>query len=137
MCSMNFCSLIYSNTQGNSSANDLLQIMNIGNQLYSSLLRLARQAYLMQSELPIALYVFDTDYQREYSESYSSTVHQEIVIEDCRYCTSLPRAFESFMSESCTNFILTVGCIAVATYCNSNMGFKIFDSLARDLYSRG
>ena len=75
MCSMNFYSLIYSNTQGNSSANDLLQIMNIGNQLYSSLLRLARQAYLMQSELPIALYVFDTDYQLQYSESYSSTVH--------------------------------------------------------------
>ena len=75
MCSMNFCSLIYSNTQGNSSANDLLQIMNIGNQLYSSLLGLARQAYLMQSELPTALNVFDTDYQLQYSESYSSTVH--------------------------------------------------------------
>ena len=91
----------------------------------------------MQSELPIALYVFDTDYQLEYSESYSSTVHQEIVIEGCQYCTSLRRVLESFMSESCTNFILTVRCIAVATYCNSNMGFKIFDSLARDLYGRG
>ena len=88
----------------------------------------------MQSELPIALNVFHTNYLLEYSESYSSTVHQEIVIEGCRYCTSLPRAFESFMSESCTNFILTVGCITVITYCNSNMGFKIFDSHARDLY---
>ena len=38
------------------------------------------------------------------------------------------------MSESYTNFILRVGCITVATYCNSNMGFKIFDSHARDLY---
>ena len=46
----------------------------------SCLLRLARQAYLMQSELPTALNVFDTDYL-EYSESYSGTVHQEITIE--------------------------------------------------------
>ena len=29
----------------------------------------------MQSELPTALIVFDTDYQLEYSESYSVTVH--------------------------------------------------------------
>ena len=70
---MSFCSLI-------SSANDLIQIRNIGNQLYSSLSRLARQEYLMQSELPTTLNVFDTDYQLEYSECYSGTVHQEIAI---------------------------------------------------------
>ena len=134
---MSLCSLIYNNTQGISSANNLLQIINIRNQLYSSLLQLARQVYLMQSELPTALNVFDTDYQLEYSESYSSTVHQEIAIEGYQYCTSLRRAFESLIFESYTNFILTVACIAVATYCNSNLGFKIFDSHARDLYGRG
>ena len=90
---MSLCSLIYNNTQGISSANDLLQIMNIGNQLYSSLLQLARQVYLMQSELPTALNMFDTDYQLEYSESYSGTVHQEIAIEEYQYCISLQRAF--------------------------------------------
>ena len=67
----------------------------------------------MQSELPTALNVFDTDYQLEYSESYSSTVHQEIAIEGYQYYTSLPRAFESFIFESYTNFILTVRCISV------------------------
>ena len=67
----------------------------------------------MQSELPTALNVFDTDYQLEYSESYSGTVHQEIAIEGYQYCTSLPRAFESLIFESYTNFILTVGCITV------------------------
>ena len=65
----------------------------------------------MQSELPTALNVFDTDYQLEYNESYSSTVHQEIAIEGYQYGTSLLRAFESLIFESCTNFILTVGCI--------------------------
>ena len=110
---MSLCSLIYNDTQGISSANDLIQIMNIGNQFYSSLSQLTRQAFLMQSELPTALNVFDTDYQLEYSESYSGTVHQEIAIEGYQYCTSLPRAFESLKFESYTNFILTVGCITV------------------------
>ena len=63
------------------------------NQGYSSLSWLARQAYLMQSELPTALNVFDTDYQLDYSESYSGTVHQEIAIEEYQYCISLQRAF--------------------------------------------
>ena len=131
---MSLCSLVNNNTQGISSANDLTQIMDIGNQLYLGLSRLARKACLMQSGLPTALNVFDADYQLEYSESYSGTVHQEIAIEGYQYCTSLKRAFESLISESYTNFILTVGCITVATYCNSNIGFKIFDSHARDLY---
>ena len=73
------------NVAGISSANDLIQIMDIGNQLYSSLSWLARQACLMQSELPTALNVFDADYQLEYSESYSGTVHQEIVIEGYQF----------------------------------------------------
>ena len=77
---MSLCSLIYNNTQGISSANDLIQVMNIGHQLFSSLLQLARQAYLMQSELPTELKVFDTDYQLEYSESQSGTIHQEIAV---------------------------------------------------------
>ena len=66
--------------------------------------------------------------EEAYSSAYwpNSTFHQEIVIEGYQYCTFLPRAFESLISESYTNFTLTVGCITVATY--SNMSFKIFDS---------
>ena len=78
---MSLCSLIYNNKQGISSANDLIQIMNIGNQLYSSLSQLARQSYLMQTELPTMLNVPDTDYQREYGESYTGTVGRETAIE--------------------------------------------------------
>ena len=74
----------------------------------------------MQSELPTVLNVFDADYQLEYSKSYSGNVHQEIAIGGYQYCKSLGRAFESLISES--------------FYCNSNMGFKVFDSHAWDLY---
>ena len=41
----------------------------------------------MQSELPAALNVFDTEYQLENSESYPGTVQQEIAIEGYQYCT--------------------------------------------------
>ena len=68
--------------------------MNIGNQCYSSLSRLARHAVLMQLELPTTLNVFDTDYQLGYSESYSGTVHQDVAIQGYQYCTSLQRAFD-------------------------------------------
>ena len=131
---MSLCPLVNNNTQGISPTNDLTQIMNIGNQLYLGLSRLARKACLMQSGLPTALNVFDADYQLEYSKSYSGTVHQEIATGGYQYRTSLRKAFKSLISESYTNFILTVGCITVATYCNSNIGFKIFGSHARDLH---
>ena len=39
-------------------------------------------------------------------------------------------------AENYTNFVLTVGCSAVAIYCNGDVGFKIFDSHARDSYDR-
>ena len=44
---MILCSLIYNTRQSISSAQDLINIMNFGNQLYSSLSQLARQFYLM------------------------------------------------------------------------------------------
>ena len=44
-------SLIYNKKKGINSADDLMSIMNIGNQLYSSLSQLTRQSFLMQTEL--------------------------------------------------------------------------------------
>ena len=72
---------VYNHTQGISSANDL----NTNNEYwksirYTRLSQLARQTFLMQSEITTALNVFDSDYQLDYSESYSGTVHQETAI---------------------------------------------------------
>ena len=123
---MSLCSLLLLqyHIRDQLTANDLAQIINIGNLFYSSFSQLTRKAFLMQSELPTALHVFDTNYQLEYSESYSGTVHQETTIEGDQYCTSLWRAFESHISKNYTNYIITLRCIAVTTYCNSKMGFK-------------
>ena len=84
---MSFCSLIYNNKHGINSSNDLVSIMNIGNQLFSRLSQSARQSFLMQTELPTMLNVFDTDYnQLEYSESFTGNLHQETAIEGYAYC---------------------------------------------------
>ena len=74
-------SLIYNNKQGINSADDLVSIMNIGNRLYSSLSQLTRQSFLMQTELPTLLNVLETDYELQYSESYTGTIHREAIIE--------------------------------------------------------
>ena len=106
------CSLIDNNIRGISPANDLTQTTNIGYQFYQTLSWLSRQAFLMQWELPTVLNVFDTDY---WNIATTLVLHQETAIEGYQYCTFLQRAFESFISENYTNFILTISCIAVAT----------------------
>jgi len=73
------------------------------------------------------------DYQLQFSESYSGTLHHQTTIEGYDYCTSLETAFQSLMSDNYTSFILTIGPTAVAIYCHGNMGFN---SHARDLYGR-
>ena len=40
------------------------------------------------------------------------------------------------ISENFNNFVLTIGCTAVAIYCKGNVGLKMFDSQARDIYDR-
>jgi len=58
---MGLCPLIYNNKQGINSANN------------SSLSQLTRQSFLMQTELPTLLNVFETDYELQYSESYTAS----------------------------------------------------------------
>ena len=88
----------------------------------------------MQTELPTMLNVLDTNYQLQFSESYTGTVHRETALEGYQYCTSLKIAFESLLSQKFTSFILTVRCIGVSIYCD--IGLKIFNSHARDVYGR-
>ena len=87
--------------------------MNNRNQLYSILSQLTKQSFIMQTELPTLLNVLETDYELQYSQSYTGTIHQEATIEGYQHCTSLDRAFQSLISENLNNFVLTRGCTAV------------------------
>ena len=99
---MSLCSLICNNKQEISSANDQIHIMNIGNHSYSSLSRLARQSYLMLTELPTILNMLDTDNKLEHHESYNGTVNDKTPIEGYQYFTSLQRAVKSLLSQNYT-----------------------------------
>ena len=77
---MCLCALIYNKQQNISSPEDLVRIMNIGNELYLNLSHLARQSLLMFTELPSQLTVSDIDYVFEYSESYSGVASQKCLV---------------------------------------------------------
>ena len=53
----------------------MIQIMTVGNELYSSLSLLARQPMLMFTELPGGVTVFERFFQLQYSERYTCNMH--------------------------------------------------------------
>ena len=70
--------------------------MNIGNELYSGLSRLFRQSYLLLTEIPEVIRVFNINYQLQYSPSDTGTIHGTFEVQDsiivcnllmlCRLC---------------------------------------------------
>ena len=99
------------------SVNDMIEIMTVGSQFYSSLPLLARQSMLILTELPEMVTVFERFFQLEYSESYTCNMHGDVRTEGYHYCIPL----ETLLALNYNSFILTVGIIAV-------------DSHARDMY---
>jgi hypothetical protein len=110
--------------------------MNIGNELYSNLSCLARQSFLLFTELLSQLTAFDTDYIFEYSESYSGNVIGDCSIEGYQYCVPFHRPFELLLAENYSAFILTIDSNAVCIFSTNDGNHKIFDSHSRDIYGR-
>ena len=82
---MSQCALIYIKIRRITSV-DMIQIVIVGNQLYSSLSLLARKSMLMLTELPGMVTVFERFFQLEYSESYTSNMHGNARIDGYDYC---------------------------------------------------
>ena len=59
---VSFCALIYNNIKGINTCNDLVQIMEMGNELYSTLSQCTGQVYLMQTELPSIIAMSEKNY---------------------------------------------------------------------------
>ena len=83
---MSLCTLIYCKIRRITSVDHMIQIMIVGNQLYSGLSPLARQSMLMLTELPGMVTVFQRFFQLEYSGSYTCNIHGDARIEGYRYC---------------------------------------------------
>ena len=54
---------------------DLVNIVNIDDELYSGLSSLSKQSYLLFTEVPEIIIVFNINYQLQYSPSYTGTIH--------------------------------------------------------------
>ena len=67
------------------SVDDMIQIMTVGNQLYSSLSLLARQSVLKLTDFPEMVTVFERFFQLKYSESYTCNMHGDARIEGYHY----------------------------------------------------
>ena len=133
---MCLCALIYNKRRPICLPEDLIQIMAVGNELYLSLSRSAGETFLMFSELPSELTLFDTDYVLQYSESYSDIVFGDCCLDGYPYCVPFHRAFELLLAENYSSFILTINSNSVCTYRTYDRKYKIFDSHSRDIYGR-
>ena len=106
--------------------------MNTGNELYSVLARLHHQDFLLLTELPQMVTVLETNYQMEYSPSYTGNIHDVSSSVNFLYCMPLGNALQILIAENYQSFILTIQCNTVAIYCYGDGRFRIFDSHARN-----
>ena len=83
---LSLCALIYRKIRRITSVDDMIQIMTVRNQLYSSLSLLARQSMLMLTELHT---VFERFFQLKYSERYTGSMHGDARIEGYHCCMLL------------------------------------------------
>ena len=100
---MSLSALIYNNIKGINTCNDLVQIMEMGNELYSTLSQCTGKVYLMKTELPAMIAMSEKNYQLNYSESYTGNLHNsDSIIEGYQY--SIP--IDSALNHSCHKIIL-------------------------------
>ena len=133
---MSLSALVFNFRNSITSSADLVQIMNIGNNMYSALSQSAKQGLLLLTDLPCMVNLCNTNYQLTYSESYSGLLNSfaPVIITDFPYVTSLSAAFNCLVMDNYHAFILTVDISTVAIYCLPNGGYKVFDSHSRDLF---
>ena len=79
--------------------------MSIGNELYSVLSRLSRQCYLLLTELPTVVTVLNTNYQLEFTESYSGSLHNATLNENIPYVMPLDCALQTLIRTGRLYFI--------------------------------
>ena len=88
--------------------------------------------YLLLTELPEMVNVFNTNYKLHYSSSYSGTTQGTCASVDYNFCMPLVNAIETLLEGSYNAFLLTAQCNTVGIYCTTDGKYKIFDSHARD-----
>ena len=101
---MSLASLIYNKRKDIVSSMDLVNIMNIGNELYSGLSSLSRQSYLLLTEVCEMIMVFNINYQLQCSPSYTGTIHGTCEVQDFNYCMSFANAMQALLGQNYNSF---------------------------------
>ena len=73
---MSLSALAFSFRNSMTSSADLVQVMNIGNNMYSALSRSAKEGLLLLTDLPLMVSLSDTNYELRYSESYTELLNR-------------------------------------------------------------
>ena len=105
---MSFSSLIYNKRNSIVSSMDLVNIMNIGNELYSGLSSLSSQSYLLLTDVPEMIIVFNINYQLQYSPSYTGTIHGTCEVQYFNYYMSFVNAMQALLRRNYNSFLLTI-----------------------------
>ena len=66
---MSLAALVFTFRKAITSSADLVQIVNIGNHLYSTLSQSTKEMFLLLTDLPAMVDLFGTNYELRYSES--------------------------------------------------------------------
>ena len=107
---MSLSALVYNFRNPITSSADLVQIMNIGNNMYSALSQSCKHGLLFLTDLPVMVNLSDINYQLTYSANYSGLLSSALIplIADFPYVISLLAAFVSLLMDNFLAFILTV-----------------------------
>lgn len=130
---MSLMAIVYDWMYSITSSSDLVEIMNVGNQLYTHLSQLAQQDFLMLSELPQELCLRENRYRVQYSDSYFGNMHNSMydssIADD--YCVPLVEAFHVLLAQNFKSFILTISLSTVGIFQTKDETFKVFDAHSR------
>ena len=112
----------------------LNHILYAGNDLYTFISNSVKKSYLLLTDVPEMVSVFDKIYHLEYSDSLAG----DLFIENTNlpYC-SLEHALRDLFYGSQLSYqhcMLTINCSTIAIFKTSDVNFKIFDSHSRDSY---
>ena len=83
---------------------DLVNIVNIDDELYSGLSGLSKQSYLLFTEVPEIIIVFNINYQLQYSPSYTGTINGICEVQDFNYCMSFANAMQALLGQNYNSF---------------------------------
>jgi len=122
---MSLCALVYKkHWHAITSSADLLHIMNVRNELYSVLSRLHNHDFLIMTELPNTVTIFEHNYEMQYSPSCTGNINDIFSSIDFDFCMPFGNAIQILMGENYHMFLMTLQCNALGINCDENGKFR-------------